>query len=188
LKTVVKKLYEAMFLVDSALAASDWDGINKTIETILKKADAQIVSIQKWDERKLSYEIGGRSRGTYILSYFRVEGTRVRVIEREVQLSERIMRVLILSAESMSQEDIEKETPFMKAERRSRKAVAEEEESLVTQEAEKLSESSAFADDQSFESVSSATEQAESEENDEPVTEPVESEKNEKEKDAETSP
>lgn len=190
MKTVVKKLYEAMFLVDSALAASDWDGINKTIETILNKVDAQIVSIQKWDERKLSYEIGGHSRGTYILCYFRAEGTKVRVIEREVQLSERIMRVLILSAESMSQEHIEKETPFMKAERQSRKALTEEEESPVTQKAEELPESSTVADEQSLEPVSSVTEQTESEENDQPAaaTETVENKEEEKEKDAETSP
>lgn len=186
METVVKKLYEAMFLVDSAQAASDWDGINKTIKTILKKADAEIVSIKKWDERKLSYDIGGHSRGTYILCYFRVDGTSVRGIEREVQLSERIMRVLILSTESMSQEDIEKETPFTKAERQGQKAVAEAKESLVAEEAEELSEASELADDQSFEAVLSEAEQTESEESDEPGTGPAESEEDEKEKDAET--
>ena len=188
METVVKKLYEAMFLVDSAQAASDWDGVNKAIETILKKADAQIVSIRKWDERKLSYDIGSHSRGTYILCYFRVDGTRIRGIEREVQLSERIMRVLILSTESMSQEDIEKETPFMKAERQGQKAVSEAEESFVTEEDEELSEDSPLDEDQPFEDVLSAAEQAESKESDEPGTGPAESEEDEKEKGAETGP
>ena len=188
METVVKKLYEAMFLVDSAQAASDWDGVNKTIETILKKSDAEIVSIQKWDERKLSYDIGGHSRGTYILCYFRVDGTRIRGIEREVQLSERIMRVLILSAELMSQEHIEKDTPFMKVERQRQKAATKAEESLVTEETKEISESSPVADNQSFEAVLSVAEQAESEESDGPGTEPAESEEDEKEKDAETGP
>ena len=188
METVVKKLYEAMFLVDSAQAASDWDGVNKTIETILKKSDAEIVSIQKWDERKLSYDIGGHSRGTYILCYFRVDGTRIRGIEREVQLSERIMRVLVLSAESMSQEHIEKDTPFMKVERQRQKIVTKAEESTVTGEAEELPEASALAEDQSSEAVLSEAEKAESEESDEPGTEPAESKEDEKEKDAETGP
>ncbi len=186
METVVKKLYEAMFLVDSAQAASDWDGVNKTIETILKKADSEIVSIQKWDERKLSYEIRGHSRGTYILCYFRADGTRIRGIEREVRLSERIMRVLILSAESMSQEHIEKETPFMKVERQGQKAVTKAEEPFVTVEAEELSEAPALAEDQSFEAVLSEAELPEPEESDEPGTEPAESEEDKKEKDAET--
>jgi small subunit ribosomal protein S6 len=113
LETIVKKLYEAMFLVDSAEAA-DWDAVITTIKNILEKAEAEIVSIKKWDERKLAYEINGKTRGTYILCYFRAEGGRIQDIERDVQLSERIMRVLILSAEHITQEDIERDPILQK--------------------------------------------------------------------------
>jgi small subunit ribosomal protein S6 len=106
-----------MFLIDSSLAGSDWDGINAAIRTILEKAEAEIVSIEKWDDRRLAYDIKRTSRGTYILSYFKVDGGRIQGIEKSVRLSEKIMRVLILSAERFSQEDIEKETPAMKLEK-----------------------------------------------------------------------
>jgi len=53
----------------------------------------------------------------YILCYFRADGEKIQEIERAVQLSERIMRVLILSAEQMTAEDIEKDTPVTRAER-----------------------------------------------------------------------
>jgi len=125
LETVVNKLYEGMFLIDSAKAASDWDGVNATIKNILEKAEAEIVSIRKWDERKLAYKIGGKIRGTYILCYFRADGRKIQDIERDVQLSEQIMRVLILSAECMGQEDIEKSTPAMLAEKQSQKSAQE---------------------------------------------------------------
>ncbi len=110
-----KKLYEAMFLVDSA-QTTDWDKIIATLGTVLKRADGEIVSMRKWDERKLAYEIDGKTRGTYILSYFRADSGKVREIEKAVQLSEQIMRVLILSAETSGKEDVEKETRAMKAE------------------------------------------------------------------------
>jgi small subunit ribosomal protein S6 len=113
---VRKKLYEAMFLVDSA-QASDWDKVVATLETVLKKADSEIVSIRKWDDRKLAYEIKGKTRGTYILCYFRADGEKVQEVEKAVQLSEQIMRVLVLSAEGREKEDIEKDTPAMKAEK-----------------------------------------------------------------------
>ncbi len=121
METTVMKLYEAMFLVDSAEATADWEGINAVIKKILEKTGAEIVSIRKWDDRRLAYEINGKSRGTYILCYFRTEGGRIREIERDVQLSERIMRVLILSVEHMSQEDIEKDTPAGQTEKRRHK-------------------------------------------------------------------
>ncbi len=117
METVAKnKLYEGMFLVDSSKAGADWDGIIAAIRTILEKAGAEIDSIRKWDDRRLAYDIKGKSRGTYILSYFRVDGGRIKDIEKAVRLSEKIMRVLILSAERLSQEDIEKDTPATKAE------------------------------------------------------------------------
>jgi len=124
LETVSKNLYEGMFLVDSALAASDWDGVMELIKNILNRAEAEIVSLSKWDERKLAYEINKKSRGTYLLCYFKVAGERVKDIERDVKLSEKIMRVLILSTEPMSQEDIDRETPVVAAERKAAEAVA----------------------------------------------------------------
>lgn len=118
METLTKnKLYEGMFLIDSSLAGSDWDGIISSIRKILEKAEAEILSIKKWDDRRLAYDIKGTSRGTYILSYFKVDGGRITDIEKSVRLSEKIMRVLILSAERLSQEDIEKDTPAMKLEK-----------------------------------------------------------------------
>jgi small subunit ribosomal protein S6 len=101
------KLYEAMFLIDSAEATTDWDGITAAIKSILEKGGAEIVSLRKWDDRKLAYEINGKGKGTYILCYFKAEGSKLRNIERDIQLSERIMRALILCAEQRDTEDIE---------------------------------------------------------------------------------
>jgi small subunit ribosomal protein S6 len=103
------KLYEAMFLVDSAEATTDWEGVSSAIKSILEKAGAEIVSIAKWDERKLAYEIGGKSKGTYILCYFKAEGSKLQSIERDIQLSDRIMRALILCAEDRPVEDTKRE-------------------------------------------------------------------------------
>ena len=91
-----KKLYEGMFLVDAAEAVSNWEGIEETIKKVLSRNRAEVVSLKKWDERKLAYEIKGKSRGTYILCYFNADGDSIAGIERDVRLSERIMRVLIL--------------------------------------------------------------------------------------------
>ncbi len=134
METVTKnKLYEGMFLVDSSKAGADWDGIIAAIRTILEKAGAEIDSIRKWDDRRLAYDIKGKSRGTYILSYFSVDGGRIQDIEKSVRLSEKIMRVLILSAEQLRPEDIEKETPATKVEMEKEKRKAAKE---AAQEAE----------------------------------------------------
>lgn len=116
-ETVGKSLYEGMFLVDSAEAAADWDAVVTTIRNVLERAEAEIVSIRKWDERRLVYKINGKTRGTYILCYFRVAGTRIQEIERNIQLSMPIWRALILNTEQQTEADIEKETPAMLVEK-----------------------------------------------------------------------
>jgi small subunit ribosomal protein S6 len=105
-----------MFLVDVAKASSDWDGVISAITKILERSEAEILSMKKWDDRKLAYDIKGQSRGVYILCYFKVDGTRIQEIEKNMRLSEQVMRLLILNAELMTQEDIDKETPADKAE------------------------------------------------------------------------
>ena len=114
--TIGKRVYEALFLVDTALAAADWDGTVKVIETVLGRGEAEILSIRKWDERKLAYDIDGKGRGTYLLAYFRMDTQKVSVVERAIQLSEKIMRVMILRTDRMTQADMDKPTPIVLAE------------------------------------------------------------------------
>lgn len=171
-----KKLYEGMFLVDSAKAASDWDGVNAAINKILEKAEAEIVSMRKWDDRRLAYDIKRTGRGTYLLCYFRADGRKIQEIEKSVQLSEKIIRVLILSTERMTKDDIEKDTPTTKAEKEKEKAVAEQakkaevsrqsnqqeepaaEEAPTTEEAPAVEEAKTTEDAQTVEDVEQAEE------------------------------
>jgi len=140
---VNRRLYEGMFLVDSAKAA-DWDATKATLEDVLKRAGAEIVEMKKWDDRRLAYEIDGKARGAYILCYFKAGCEKIQDIEKAVQLSEQIMRVLILSTEQMTAEDMQKDTPTARAEKEA--AAAEEARAARVAEAAKAAESAEQAE------------------------------------------
>ena len=108
METALKRLYEGMFLIDSA-QASDWDGVVKTIKKLLDRSEAEIVTIRNWAEKKLAYEIDHKSRGTYVLCYFKADAGKIGNIEKDVQLSEQIMRVLILGTETRDKADVERD-------------------------------------------------------------------------------
>ena len=129
------RLYEAMFLVDSADATADWEGVDSAVKNILERAGVEIVSMKKWDDRQLAYEINGKEKGTYILCYFKAEGKKIRGIERDVQLSERIMRVLILCAERQGIENVEKASAPRKEDETEAQEDAPAEEDNAEQEA-----------------------------------------------------
>ena len=113
-----------MFLIDSADAGSDWDGVIAAITKTLERAEVDIVSITKWDDRRLAYEIKRKARGTYILCYFRSDGQKNQEIETAVQLSEKIIRVLILCVDWMTDEDIQEDTPATKDEKEKQERAA----------------------------------------------------------------
>ena len=95
--------YECMFLFDPTYAA-DLAKPEAEIRRILDRAGAEVVFLRKFDERKLAYEIKGRKRGTYVLTYFRCEPSRVVAIDRDARLSEEVLRHLILSADDITVE------------------------------------------------------------------------------------
>src|SRR5262245_11031516 len=91
--------YEAMFLLDDAAAVADFDGTAAVVDQILSKSGAEIVQKEKWDERKLAYEIRGHKRATYYLTYFRAPGEAIPKIRADAALSDKIIRHLIVALE-----------------------------------------------------------------------------------------
>lgn len=135
MKTAEKKLYEGMFLVDANEAASDWDGVIGAVRNVLERSEAEIVSLNKWDDRRLAYEIDKRERGCYILCYFKVEGPKMAEIDRDIKLNDHIIRALILSAEPIPQEVVDADTPIMREQKAREQAEAQRAEQ-AQQEAE----------------------------------------------------
>jgi small subunit ribosomal protein S6 len=93
--------YEAMFLLSQAVAA-DLGGAIDHIKEILSRGHAEIIAMKKWDDRRLAYEIQGQKRGVYILIYFKAPGVSIAHVERDCNLSEKVLRALILRADHMT--------------------------------------------------------------------------------------
>lgn len=104
-------LYEAMFLLDNRQANRDWDGSLDSVKAIVTKHGGEIVRCEKWGERRLAYEIDGRRRGTYVLMYFNADGEAVNRIYRENELSELVLRALILKVKALPPEEVPEEKP-----------------------------------------------------------------------------
>ena len=99
------KTYEAMFLLPPA-AATEQEKSLQLVRGIVERHSGKILVIKKWDERKLAYEMNGQKRGLYIIVYFTAPGPAVTAIERDVNLSEEVIRVLVTHAEHLSQDEM----------------------------------------------------------------------------------
>jgi len=97
--------YEAMFLLGQKGTAEPEAALNMC-RGIIERHGGQVIVLKKWDERKLAYEVGGQKRGTYIISFFRAPGGALGGIERDVKLSEDVLRVLVLRADHLNETEM----------------------------------------------------------------------------------
>ncbi len=94
-------LYEGMFLLDNQVVREDWKRAKSLVTDTLAKHGAKVVSARRWDERRLAYPIRRRQRGTFCLAYFESAGDTLPVLRRDLDLSENVLRYLMLRCESV---------------------------------------------------------------------------------------
>lgn len=96
-------LYEALFLINQTALATDSAGATQHVQEMLDRAEAETLSLHKWDERKLAYPIEGQKRGTFLIAYFKARPTQIANIERDCNLSEQVLRVMFIRADHMGE-------------------------------------------------------------------------------------
>ncbi|MFW5869388.1 MAG: 30S ribosomal protein S6, partial [Planctomycetota bacterium] len=116
--------YEGMFLVE---AGRDFGNASEPIKTVLDRAEAEVLSMKPWDERRLAYEIDGRKRALYVLTYFKADPQNMAELDRDAQLNEGIIRMQVLRREDLSAEEINAETPATEVQKQREARAADEE-------------------------------------------------------------
>lgn len=99
------KMYEAMFLLTQPAASNLGEAVNH-VKGLLDRAGADVIGMYKWDERKLAYTIKGQRRGTFLLSYFNVDGEKLGGLDRDCNLSEQVLRAMVTTADHLGEEEL----------------------------------------------------------------------------------
>ena len=100
------KCYEGLFLFPQT-AASDLQSAVDHLKEILARAEVKIISLRKWDERRLAFEIKRNRRGLFFLVYFEAAPNALAHIERDCNLSEQVLRSMVIRAEHLTREQME---------------------------------------------------------------------------------
>lgn len=93
---MAQNVYEGLFILDSNRYSRDPGGVSAQVSDFVQKLGGEVLVSRLWEERRLAYPIKGQRKGTYWLTYFRLEGKQLTALERECQLSESIMRSLVI--------------------------------------------------------------------------------------------
>ncbi|MCI0652182.1 MAG: 30S ribosomal protein S6 [Planctomycetes bacterium] len=118
----MERLYEGMFLLDANETSRSWSDIESHINHLFAKNEARLEYAERWSEMKLAFPVKGVTKGTYYLTYFRAPTSRVNSLRRDAEISERILRVLIVQEEWLEEEMVRRRDA---AKQRAERGVAE---------------------------------------------------------------
>jgi small subunit ribosomal protein S6 len=91
--------YEVVYIVDSRLSDGEKSDVVKQFEELVNKLGGKIVESKVWIERqKMAFSIKKAWEGTFYLSMVEMPGGEVARFRRELQINERVLRFLIVSA------------------------------------------------------------------------------------------
>jgi ribosomal protein S6 len=99
-----------MFIISDTVAGSDWEAAVKHVEDLLKNRGAEIIKSEKWEERKFAYKLKGYKRGTYLLVYFNAPTDSISLIKRDFELSDNVLRTLIVKVDKIRESAPEEKT------------------------------------------------------------------------------
>lgn len=87
-------IYECLFLFDSNHYARDPGGIAGSVQSMITDLGGEILVSRLWAEQRLAYPIKGHQKGTYWLTYFKLDTLRLRELNRACQLNESLLRFM----------------------------------------------------------------------------------------------
>ena len=101
---LTERLYEGMFLLDSNEAAKGWSDLESHVTGMVEKHSGKLQHSERWPDQRLATEIKGVKKGTYFLTYFTAPTDQIAGLRRDVELSDRILRFLVIQEDFLEEE------------------------------------------------------------------------------------
>ncbi len=92
--------YEVTYILKPTLEETEIDERISTLSGVLTNNGGEIVGeIEKMGKRRLAYEIDDTREGFYVVMKFKSEAPQAKELERQMRLSDDVMRALLIRLE-----------------------------------------------------------------------------------------
>jgi small subunit ribosomal protein S6 len=91
--------YELVYILDPDLAEEALTGLMDRVSTLATGQQAEIKHQERWEKRRLAYEINDKREGTYVVMELRAPAEAVSEMDRVLKITEGILRHLIVRAD-----------------------------------------------------------------------------------------
>lgn len=94
------RTYEVAYIADPELDEQALEALEAKIVAWVEAAGGSIVKTDRWGRRRLAYPIRKRHEGVYVILYAQMPARANSALERDLRLSEQILRHMITLSET----------------------------------------------------------------------------------------
>jgi small subunit ribosomal protein S6 len=88
--------YELGFIIPSSVSESETQGVIDTVRGWIEKLNGTVTNVDYWGRRRLAYPIEDYREGYYVFLRMDLAPSRVNDLEKNLQLSEQVIRHLVI--------------------------------------------------------------------------------------------
>lgn len=107
--------YETMFIIRPDLAEDQVSQEVNKYQDFLQERNVEDLTIRNHGKKRLAYKIDKHQDGIYVQMNYRVDGEVIKALQRQMRLSENVIRFLTLTVEEIPQAPAEGETSSLAA-------------------------------------------------------------------------
>ena len=91
--------YEALYILDPSLSEEQIAALVARFQSVVE-ANGTVSEVNEWGKRRLAYPINFKNEGYYVLLHMTAAPEFPRELERNLQISDQIMRYLVTRIEA----------------------------------------------------------------------------------------
>lgn len=91
--------YELVYVIDTMLDDDARKAVMDRFNGMIETLGGKVEKVEEWGKRRLAYPINYKTEGYYLLVNFAAESDVPKEMERNLQISESILRYLIVKVE-----------------------------------------------------------------------------------------
>jgi len=95
----VMRTYELVMVLDPTLEEEQVEAIVGQVRAFVEGRDGEVLKVDRWGRRRLAYPIKRHRDGIYVLTQFRLDSGQANQLNRQLDLSEQVIRHLLVRAD-----------------------------------------------------------------------------------------
>ena len=93
--------YEVMYIIDTAIDEQARTALINRFSGLVEANGGQVDRVDEWGKRRLAYPINYKTEGYYVLMYIAAPAALPRELERNLQISDSVLRYMVIRFEGV---------------------------------------------------------------------------------------